>query len=98
MAHVAGEAGVALDALLQRAGHVVERRDETIEIGVVTLAQSGRQITAGDLLRRPADLAERVEDAAGDVDAEPEPEDGRDRGCTDQRGEQASEGVLDLGQ
>ena len=55
VAHVGGEAGLALDPGLDGVGHVVERVDEAVEVGVAFEGDSGAQVAGGDLARRIGD-------------------------------------------
>ena len=52
MADVGGEAGLALDAVLDGVGHVVERADEPVEVGVALGLEPGVEAARGQLAGR----------------------------------------------
>ena len=52
VAHVAGEAGLALDAGLHRVGHVVERAGQAVQVRVVLRRHARVEAAGGDLARR----------------------------------------------
>ena len=64
VAHVGGEAGLALDAGLDGVGHVVERVDQPVEVGVAFEGDARAQVAGGDLARRVRDPPERLDEAA----------------------------------
>ena len=59
VAHVGGEAGLALDPVLHRVGHVVERPGEAIEIRIGLGLHPGVESAFGDLTCGVGDPAER---------------------------------------
>jgi hypothetical protein len=70
VADVGGEPGVALDPGLQGGGHVVERRDEHRQVGVVGRLEPGVETASGDRLGGEADVDEGEEGAAAGPPAE----------------------------
>ncbi len=58
VADIAGESGVAFDAVLQRLGHVVERGRQQLQVVVVGVFESGVEATAGDGLGGLGSVAE----------------------------------------
>ena len=85
VADVGREPGVALDPQLQRRGHVVERRGEHAEVGILGGGQSGVEAPAGDRLRGLGRVGHRADGAAGGQHADEHAEAGRDRGREQQR-------------
>ena len=85
VADVGREAGVALDAQLQRRRHVVERPGEHAEVGVVARRQAGAEVAAGDRLGGLRRLGDRPHGAAGGEDAEQHAEQRRDDAGEEQR-------------
>ena len=65
VADVGGEAGVALDAVLEGLGHLVERLGEEVEVGVAADGQAGVEAPAGDGLGGLADVEQRGEHRGG---------------------------------
>ena len=49
MAHVGSEAGLTFDAALHGVGHVVERADEPVEVGVGLGFEAGVEVPRGQL-------------------------------------------------
>ncbi len=96
VADVGGEPGVALDALLQRLGHVVERLGEDSEVGVVGGLEAGVEAAAGDRRGRLRGGADGTDRTAGGEDAEEDAEAGRDRCGEDQRQPNARQGRVGL--
>ena len=61
VADVAGEPGIAFDAVLQCLGHVVERGREELEVVVVGVLEPGVEPPAGDRLGGLGRVAERAD-------------------------------------
>ena len=85
VADVGGEAGVTLDAQLQRRGHVVERARQHAEIGVVGRRQPGAEVAAGDRLGGLCRFGHRPHGTTGGEHAEQHAEQGRDHAGQQQR-------------
>ena len=79
------EPGIALDSLLQRRGHVVERTGEHAEVGIVGRCEPGLQASAGDRLGGLGGVGDRTHGAAGCEHADEHAEAGRDRRREQQR-------------
>ena len=98
MADVGGEAGVALDAQLQRRRHVVERAGEHAEVGVVGRRQAGVEVPAGDRLGRLRRVGDRAHGAAGGEHAEQHAEQRRDDAGEQQRQGDVGQRAVVLGE
>ena len=85
MAHVGGEAGIALDAQLQGLGHLVERLGEDLEVGVVGGLESRVEATAGDRRSGLGRGSHRADRASRREHSEEDPEPGGDGCGKDQR-------------
>ena len=79
MGDVRREPGVALDALLQGARHVVEGTGEHAEVGIVGRGQPGLQPSAGDRLGSFRRVGDGTHGATGGEHADEHAETGRDR-------------------
>ena len=82
---VRGEPGIALDALLQRRGHVVERAGEDAEVGIVGRREPRLQPPAGDRLGGLGGVGDRAHGTSGGEHADEHAESGRDRRREEQR-------------
>ncbi len=82
---VGGEAGVALDALLQRRCHVVERAGEHAEIGIVGGSEPRLEPAAGDRLGGFGGVGDRAHGPPSGEHADEHAESGRDRRGEEQR-------------
>ena len=82
---VGGEPGVALDSLLQRRGHVVERAGEHAEVGIVGGSEPRLQPAAGDRLGGFGGVGDRAHGTASGEHADEHAESGRDRRREEQR-------------
>ena len=70
MADVRREPGVALDASLQRPGHLIERLSKAVQVGVGLAAQPGVQAPPGNGLGGPPDPSERAKRPLADPRAQ----------------------------
>ena len=84
MTDLRGEASVALDALLQRAGHLVERRRERREVAIGWSDHASPEFTVGDRFGRGRGLGKRTQHPATGPDSEHGAEHRGDRGRTDE--------------
>ena len=85
MAHVGRETRVALDAVLQRLGHRVERVGEHAEVRVVGGFEAGVEASAGDGLGRLAHVGQRAQGAAPGPEADAGARQRGEHGCAQQR-------------
>ncbi len=84
MADVGREASVALDAVLQRRDHLVERGGEEREVAVVADVEAGVEVAACDRLGRLRRVRERPHRATARPDAEQRAEQGREERSAEQ--------------
>ena len=98
MAHVRGEAGLALDPVLQVGRHPVEGRRQLLEVDVVARVDPGVELAAGDRDGRIGDVGEGAKCPA----ARPPPEGGagqrRHQRCAGQGVRQVTQGAGELGE
>ena len=98
VAHVRGEAGLALDPVLQVGRHPVEGRRQLLEVDVVARVDPGVELTPGDRDRRIGDVGEGAKCPA----ARPPPEGGagqrRHQRCAGQGVRQVTQGAGELGE
>jgi hypothetical protein len=87
VADVAGEAGIAFHARLQRGGHVVERVGQHAQVGVVGGLEAGVQPAAGDGLGGLGRVAQWADGSAGHQ---------RPEQCAGQCGDEAGEDEAEL--
>ena len=87
VAHVRGEAGLALDPALHGVGHVVERRHHLVEVRVGLGFETGVEVALGQLARRAGHTRQRPQEPAARVGAERRGADGGDRRADEQRRE-----------
>ena len=64
MAHLGREPCVAIDAVLERGGHVVERTSQAVDVRIGAGGQSGVEASAGDGISSATDIEQRAHDAA----------------------------------
>ena len=81
---------------LERAGHVVERRDQHAEVGVVVGVEPGAEVAARDGLGGEAHLGERSQDAPAQPGAQRGASEHADGGRPQQHGGQGVERALHL--
>ncbi len=96
MADVGGEAGVAFDAGLERTRHVVERRHQGLEVGVVDLHDPGVEPATGDGDGGGAHVGQRAQHAAADAEAQGGSGQGGHQGSRQQRDAEGPEGSLQV--
>ena len=94
MADLGGEARVAVDAVLEGLGHLVERLGDEVEVGVAADGQAGVEAAAGDGLGGLADVEQRGEHPAAGPEPDEAAGEGGEGGGAEQRDGEAVEGAL----
>ena len=96
VADVGCESLFALDSVLHRVGHVVERAREPVEVGVVLVVEAAAEIAGRDVARGVGDAGEGPEQPAAGREPEERRDDGGEDRADDQRGREDAQGAFSV--
>ena len=98
VADLRGETRLAVDPLLQRSGHVVERRDQRCEVGIGREVEASVELATGDGACRFADVSEREQRSSARPRSERSTGEGRDDRRSEQREAERRQALLEIAQ